>query len=178
MQFDVNDALEILARTPRAIDAQLRGTSPAWHAHAESAESWSALDVVGHLTHCDDTVWVARARILIEHGAARPFDLFDRAGHRARYPGWSLDRLLDRFAERRAESIEIVRGWHLDEEKLERTGRHPDLGEVTLRQLIATWSVHDLNHLAQIARVMAHRAIDDVGPWRAYLSVLKRATPA
>jgi hypothetical protein len=121
---------------------------------------------------------MARARVILEHGLERPFDLFDRAGHRARYSGWSLERLLDLFAERRAESLEIVRGWDLDEEKLVRKGRHPDLGEVTLRQLIATWSVHDLNHLAQIARVMAHRAIEDVGPWRAYLSVLKRPTAA
>lgn len=174
MTFDLPQTLDLLERTPAVLDSLLRGTSPAWHAVDEGPDTWSAFDVVGHLVHGEETDWVPRARIILEHGEARPFEPFDRFAQLTRFAGWSLDDLLDRFAELRHESLETVRGWRLTGEQLDLPGRHPELGPVTLRQLLATWAVHDLNHLAQISRVMAKRYAEEVGPWRAYLSILNR----
>jgi uncharacterized damage-inducible protein DinB len=168
MSFDLADTLDLLERTPAVLGALLRGTSAAWHTHNEGPGTWSAFDVVGHLIHGEETDWVPRARIILEHGPSRPFEPFDR------FAGWSLDRLLDRFAELRQANLETVQSWSLSEAQLALPGRHPELGAVTLGQLLATWVVHDLNHIAQIARVLAKRHTEDVGPWRAYLSILNR----
>jgi hypothetical protein len=132
------------------------------------------LDVVGHLINGEETDWVPRARIILEQGEAQPFEPFDRFAQFGRFAGWSLEQLLDRFAELRQANLDVVRGWRLTEAQLALKGRHPELGPVTLRELLATWAVHDLNHLAQISRVLAKRYTDEVGPWRAYLSVLNR----
>lgn len=174
MPFDLPQTLDILERTPAVLDALLRGTSDAWHAVAEGPDTWSAYDVVGHLVHGEETDWLPRARIILEHGEARPFEPFDRFAQFRRFAGWPLARLLDRFAELRRANLDVVRGWGLTEAQLALTGRHPAFGTVDLRQLLATWAVHDLNHVGQISRVMAKRYTDEVGPWRAYLSVLNR----
>lgn len=174
MSFDLEETLDLLKRTPSVLDALLRGTSEAWHAIGEGPETWSAYDIVGHLIHGEQTDWVPRASIILEHGAARPFEPFDRFAQADRFAGWSLERLLDRFAELRQANLETVRSWRLNEAQLTLPGRHPALGEVTLKELLATWAVHDLNHLAQISRVMAKRYTAEVGPWRAYLSILER----
>lgn len=174
MSFALPDTLDLLGRTPAALDALLRGTSPAWHARRDAPDTWSAFDVVGHLIHGEETDWIPRARIILEHGEARPFEPFDRFAQLERSAGKSLDQLLDQFAELRRESLEVVRGWRLTEAQLSLPGRHPALGAVTLRQLLATWAVHDLDHLAQIGRVLARRYTAEVGPWQAYLPILKR----
>lgn len=174
MSFDLAETLDILGRTPPALDTLLRGTSSAWHANNEGAETWSAYDVVGHLIHGEETDWVPRARIILEQGENRSFEPFDRFAQFSRFAGWSLDQLLDRFAELRVANLEIVRDWRLTDAQLALPGRHPELGRVDLRQLLATWAVHDLNHLGQIARVMAKRYTEEVGAWRAYLSILNR----
>lgn len=174
MSFDLDDTLDLLERTPRVLDELLRGTSPAWHAIDEGPETWSAIDVVGHLIHGEETDWIPRARIVLEHGDAVPFEPFDRFAQQSRFEGWPLDRLLDRFAELRLANLEVVRGWRLTAEQLDLPGLHPALGAVTLRQLLATWAAHDLNHLGQISRVMAKRHVEAVGPWRADLSILQR----
>ncbi|HKI03943.1 MAG TPA: DinB family protein [Thermoanaerobaculia bacterium] len=174
MSFDLPETLDILARTPAVVGTLLRGTSASWHDINEGPDTWSAFDVVGHLVHGEETDWVPRARIILEHGEDRPFEPFDRFAQLTRFDGWSLDRLLDRFAELRQANLEIVSGWQLTDAQLALPGRHPELGSVTLRQLLATWAVHDLNHIAQIARVMARRHTQDVGAWRAYLSILNR----
>lgn len=174
MSFDLGRTLDALERTPAVLEHLLRGTDPSWHAVNEGPETWSAFDVVGHLVHGEETDWVPRARIILEHGEDRPFDPFDRFAQLTRFAGWSLGDLLDRFAELRRQNLETVRGWRLTDEQLALSGRHPELGPATLRELLATWAVHDLNHLAQISRVLAKRSADDVGPWRAYLSILNR----
>jgi hypothetical protein len=174
MSFDLGETFDLLERTPAVLDRLLRGTSAAWHRHDEGPETWSAFDVVGHLVHGEETDWIPRARIILEHGEARPFAPFDRTAMLTRFARWSLGDLLDRFAELRRANLEIARGWKLAAADLERRGRHPDFGPVTLRQLLATWAVHDLNHLGQIARVVAKRYGDEVGPWRAYLGILNR----
>jgi len=175
MGFDLAEALDFLERTPAVLDRLLRGTSPEWNtARVEGPETFAAWDVVGHLVHGEETDWIPRARIVLEQGESRPFDRYDRFAQATRFAGWSLDALLDRFAELRRENLATVRAWRLTEEMLDRRGRHPELGAVDLRQLLATWVAHDLNHLAQISRVLAKRHTEDVGPWRVYLSVLNR----
>lgn len=173
MSFDLAETLDLLSRTPGVLDTLLRGTSDAWHARRESPDTWSAYDVVGHLLHGEETDWVPRARILLEHRDQQPFEAFDRFAQIERFAGWPLDRLLDRFAELRRANLELVRGWRLTPAQLALPGRHPELGAVHLAQLLATWAVHDLNHIAQISRVMARRYTEEVGAWRAYLSILK-----
>jgi hypothetical protein len=174
VSFDLNETLDVLERTPPVLGSLLRGTSPAWHAVNEGPKTWSAFDVVGHLVYGEETDWVPRARIILEHGEARPFEPFDRFAQLTRFAGWSLERLLDRFAELRQANLETVRGWRLTEAQLALPGRHPELGPVTLCELLATWAVHDFNHVAQIVRVMAKRYGDEVGAWQAYLSILNR----
>ena len=174
MSFDLPETLDILGRTPAVVDALLRGISESWHAVNEGPDTWSAFDVVGHLIHGEETDWVPRARIILEHGEDRPFEPFDRFAQLNRFAGWSLDQLLDRFAELRQANLEIVRSWRLTDAQLALPGRHPELGLVSLRELLATWAVHDLNHIAQIVRVMAKRYTEEVGAWRAYLSILDR----
>lgn len=174
MSFDLAESYELLSRTPRVLDNLLRGTSAEWHARNEGAETWSAADVIGHFIHGEETDWIPRARIILEDGGARAFEPFDRFAQETRFAGWPIEMLLDRFAELRAANLETARGWKLTEEQLDLRGTHPDFGAVTLRELIATWVAHDLNHLGQISRVLAKRHLDDVGPWRAYLSILQR----
>jgi hypothetical protein len=174
MSFDFAQTLDILERTPEVLDTLLRGSSSSWHSVNEGEGTWSAYDVIGHLIHGEETDWVPRARIILAKGESRPFEPFDRVAQFTRHDGWSLEQLLDRFAELRLANLEIVSGWRLTEAQLDLTGRHPELGRVDLRQLLATWAAHDLDHLAQIVRVMAKRYTAEVGPWRAYLSILGR----
>lgn len=174
MTFDLADSLDLLERTPAVLGSLLGSTSRAWHARNEGPDTWSAYDVLGHLVYGEETDWVPRARILLEHGEAKPFEPFDRFAQERLFAGWSLDRLLDRFTELRRANVGTVRGWNLTKAQLALTGRHPELGRVTLQELLATWSVHDLDHLSQISRVMAKRYADEVGAWRDYLSILKR----
>lgn len=174
MGFDLSETLDILERTPAVLDTLLRGTSASWNSINEGPDTWSAFDVVGHLIFAEETDWMPRARIILEHGEDRPFEPFDRFAQLTRFAGWTLDALLDRFAELRRVNLETVRGWGLSADQLALPGRHPELGPVTLGQLLATWTVHDLNHIAQISRVMAKRYAHEVGPWRAYLSILNR----
>ncbi|MEM7583765.1 MAG: DinB family protein [Acidobacteriota bacterium] len=174
MTFDLDQTFDILRRTPAVLDTLLRGTSADWHAVDEGEGTWSALVIVGHLVHGEETDWMARARIILEYGPERPFESFDREAQFCRFEGWSLERLLDRFSELRRGNLETVEGWGLSEEQLGLPGRHPELGDVDLRQMLATWAVHDLGHIAQISRVMSKRYRDAVGPWSAYLSILNR----
>lgn len=172
--FDLEDTLDLLERTPAVLSALLRGSSAAWHQANEGPGTFSAYDVVGHLIHAEEADWIPRARILLEHGESRPFEPFDRFGHESRFAGWSLEQLLDRFAELRREGLAEIRALELTEQQLDLPGRHPAFGRVSLRQLLATWAAHDLNHLGQISRVMAKRYAEEVGPWRAYLGILAR----
>lgn len=174
MSFDLEETLGVLRRTPAVLTALLGGIGEVWHSTDEGPETWSAFDVVGHLVHGEETDWVPRARIILEHGEGRPFEPFDRFAQLERFRGWALDELLELFADRRAENLDVVRSWNLTDEELSRRGRHPELGTVDLRQLLATWAVHDLNHVGQIARVVAKTYAGEVGPWRDYLSILNR----
>jgi hypothetical protein len=170
--FAVDEAVAILSRTPAAIDAMLRGLPEAWLTAHEGGETWSPFDVVGHLIHGERTDWLSRARIILEHGESRPFEPFDRFAQFAESRGRTLASLLDEFAELRQQNLAALSGLALNEGDLARRGRHPALGVVTLRQLLATWVAHDLDHIMQIARVLARQYGEEVGPWRAYLRAI------
>jgi len=175
MEHNLAHTIALLTRTPAALDALLRDLPEAWTLRNEGGNTWSAFDVVGHLIHADRTDWIPRARMVLRCGATETFGSFDRGGHVRESAGKSLGQLLDAFARTRSESLDELRGLELRQEQLELRGRHPALGIVTLAQLLATWAAHDLTHLHQISRIMAHQYREAVGPWRAYLGVLQCA---
>ncbi len=170
--FVLEDAMEILARTPATLDALLRGLPEAWIVANEGGETWSPFDVVGHLIHGEQTDWMPRAKIILEHGDARPFDRFDRLAQFKAPAPRTLDSLLDEFGALRRGNLDELRALGLTPADLDRPGRHPELGTVTLGQLLATWTAHDLDHLMQISRILARQYADEVGPWRAYLRII------
>ena len=168
----LDEATAILARTPATLDALLRGLPDGWiHAH-EGGETWSPFDVIGHLIHGEQTDWVPRCRIILEHGEARAFDKFDRFAQFELAKGRTLDSLLDEFARLRRDNLKELASLRLSDADLDRRGRHPAFGSVTLRQLLATWVAHDLDHVVQVSRVLARQYSDEVGPWQAYLRII------
>lgn len=174
MHFELKRGLEILERTPATFRALLEGLPDDWTAGNEGPETFSAFDNVGHLIHGERTDWIPRAQIILAQGANRRFEPYDRFAQVRESAGKSLSQLLDEFAELRAANLATLRSWDLDDAQLALEGEHPSLGMVTLRQLLATWVVHDLGHLAQTSRVLAKQYREAVGPWRAYLPVLDR----
>jgi hypothetical protein len=174
MEFQLDRTVEILERTPAALRGLLSGLPEAWTSPNEGPDTFSAFDNVGHLIHGERTDWVPRARIILAQGPNRRFEPFDRFAQKRESQGKSLADLLDEFTRLRSENLATLRGWRLSDEQLDLRGEHPELGVVTLRQLLATWAAHDLGHVAQIARVLAKQYREAVGPWRAYLPVLDR----
>lgn len=170
--FVMEEGVAILERTPAVVDAMLRGLPEGWLAAHEGGDTWSPFDIVGHLIHGERADWLPRARRLLEHGESRPFDKFDRFAQFAASEGRTLDSLLDEFAALRRESLAALAALKLTDADLDRKGRHPELGVVTLRHLLATWVAHDLDHITQIARVIARQYAGEVGPWRMYLRVI------
>jgi hypothetical protein len=170
--FVLEEAIAVLARTPAALDGLLRGLPQSWIDGNEGGSTWSAYDVVGHLIHGEETDWMPRARIILEHGDTRPFEKFDRLAQFKTSPDRTLGDLLDEFAAARRRNLDALQRLGLTAADLDRPGRHPELGAVTLRQLLATWVAHDLDHVMQISRVLARQYSNEVGPWRAYLRVI------
>ena len=170
--FVLADAIDILARTPGILDVLLRGLPLPWIAAHEGGATWSAFDIVGHLIHGERTDWMPRVRVLLAHGEARAFEPFDRLAQFEASKGRTLECLLDEFAGLRAGNLRELASLQLTAGDLDRRGRHPAFGTITLRQLLATWVAHDLDHVAQIARVLARQYTDEVGPWRAYLRII------
>ena len=173
MEQNLPQTMLLLARTPATLNALLRDLPEIWTLQNEGENTWSAFDVVGHLIHCERTDWMPRARIVLQFGESQTFGPFDRWGHVRESQGKSLEQLLDEFAHLRSENLDELRALNLQQQDLERRGRHPAFGVVTLSELLATWAVHDLTHLHQISRVMAHQYRDTVGPWSEYLGVLQ-----
>ena len=171
-KFVLDDATTLLARTPSVLDALLRGVPDHWIRATEGGDTWSPFDVLGHLVHGERTDWMPRVRCVLTHGESKAFEPFDRTAQFSSSAGKTIDSLLDEFAELRRASLEQLRAAKVSAADLERRGRHPVFGPVTLRQLLATWVAHDLDHLAQISRVLAHQYRDEVGPWRAYLRII------
>jgi hypothetical protein len=172
MQHNLQNTISLLTRTPVALNALLRDLPETWTLRNEGENTWSAFDIIGHLNHGERTDWMPRARMVLQFGETKAFEPFDRQGHAREMQGKSLGQLLDEFAHLRSENLAELRALNLQPEDLERRGRHPALGIVTPSQLLATWAAHDLTHLHQISRVMAHQYREAVGPWSAYLGVL------
>ena len=175
MEQNLNGTISLLARTPATLDALLRGLLDAWTLQNEGGETWSPFDVLGHLIHGERTDWMPRARMILESGETKTFVPFDRFAQIRESEGKSLSQLLDEFASLRAANLDELQTLNLTAPDLERRGRHPALGSVTLSQLLAAWAVHDLTHLHQISRIMAHQYADAVGPWSKFLGVLQCA---
>jgi DinB superfamily len=173
MTFNLDDAVAVLTRTPAALRAMLEGLPPAWVQATEGPDTWSPYVVMGHLIHCEREDWMRRAEMVLAQGSLRKFTPLDRTAQLRERQDQPLSELLDTFADLRTTNLETLAGWGLTDEQLALEGEHPEFGAVTLRQLLATWVAHDLGHLVQINRVMARQYRDAVGPWHAYLSVMR-----
>jgi hypothetical protein len=173
MEHNLKQTVSLLARTPAALNALLHDLPEEWTFRNEGENTWTVFDVVGHLIHGERTDWMVRARMVRQHGESQTFERFDRWAQLRESQGKSLGQLLDEFVRLRSENLDELHTWNLQPEDLERRGRHPVLGVVTLSQLLATWAAHDLTHLHQISRVMANQYREAVGPWSRYLGVLQ-----
>lgn len=174
MEFRLDQAKEVLRRTPATLNMLLRDLPPEWVASNEGTDSWSPFDVVGHLIHGEEADWIPRAKIILEHGEGHPFDPFDRFAMFEASRGKSLSELLATFERLRGESMRELERMNLTPELLGKRGMHPELGLVTLSQLLSTWVVHDLGHVGQVVRVMAKQYSEAVGAWQAYLPILSK----
>jgi hypothetical protein len=174
MTFTLEKSIEILERTPDVLNVMLQNLSTEWTANNEGGETWSAYDIVGHLIHGEKTDWMPRAGIILSSKADKTFEKFDRFSQFEDSKGKSLAELLVEFKILRKKNIELLRSKNLKQSDFRQKGIHPAFGEVTLSQLLSTWVVHDLNHIAQISRVIAKQYKTEVGPWVEYLGVLKQ----
>jgi hypothetical protein len=172
LEFQLDQAIEVLTRTPSVLGALLRGESPAWLNCRKTPESFSPIDVIGHLIHAEMTNWIPRVQLIMNHQNTMAFESFDRFAFQSSISGKTVEELLDTFAELRKQSLHTLADLGIGEPQLDLSGLHPDFGRVTLRNLLATWVVHDLGHIAQILKTMAGEYRDAVGPWRAYLKFL------
>jgi len=175
MEQNLEHTISLLARTPPTLDALLRDLPEAWTLRNEGENSWSAYEVVGHLIHGERTDWMPRTKMILQFGESRTFDPFDRWAQARESEGKSLGGLLDEFTHLRSENLHELRELNLRPEDLARRGRHPSLGVVALSELLATWAAHDLTHLHQISRIMAHQYREAVGPWAKFLGVMQCA---
>ena len=172
MEQNLQDTIALLTRTPAALNALLRDLPEEWTLRNEGEHTWSPHEIVGHLVHAEKADWLPRVRMILDFGETRAFEPFNRTGFRDRAANTSLSQLLDEFARLRSENLNALRALNLQPDDLNRRGRHPALGAVTLSQLLATWPAHDMTHLHQISRVLAYQYRDAVGPWNAFLGVL------
>lgn len=172
MQFILNEAVEVLTRTPAVLTAMLHDLSEPWVQNNYGPETFSPFDVVGHLIHGEKTDWIVRTKMILSENADETFPPFDRYAMYETSKGRTINELLDEFAQLRRENLATLNALKIDKTKLNLRGKHPEFGPVTLSQLLATWVAHDLNHIHQIAKSMAYQYRDAVGPWRAYLSIL------
>jgi uncharacterized damage-inducible protein DinB len=172
MEFDLDKTMAVLTRTPATLRILLKDLPRDWVETNEGANTWSPYDVIGHLIHGERADWIARAKIILEHGESRPFDPFDRFAQFEESEGKTLGELLEEFAALRERNLATLRDMKIGADDFEKTGQHPALGRVTLKELLATWVTHDLDHIAQIARTMAKQYATEVGPWQAYISIL------
>ncbi|MFN8242616.1 MAG: DinB family protein [Ferruginibacter sp.] len=173
MLFSLPKTLEVLEQTPRTLHSLLSNLSNDWVSANEGPETWSPFDVVGHLLHGDKSEWLSRAAIILSDSGDKHFKPFDRFAQLETSKGKTLNELLEEFSMVRSRNTELLREWNLGPAELSKTGIHPKFGEVTLAQLLATWTVHDLDHIAQISRVMARQYKEAVGPWSEFLRVVR-----
>ena len=174
MNFNLKNSIEVLQRTPLTLEQMLSGISEPWILSNEGPDTWSPYDVLGHLIHGENTDWIARLEIILSDGPNKTFASFDRFAQFTECTGKTMADLLQEFKQVRQDNIKILQSKNLSAADLAKTGIHPKFGQVTLAQLLSTWVAHDLDHIFQIARVMAKRYTADVGPWIEYLRILKQ----
>ena len=174
MKFNLSLAIQILERSPGALSQMLTGLDHSWLYTNEGENSWSPFDIIGHLIHGEKTDWIPRAKIILSASGNKTFEPFDRFAQFQESQGKDIISLLNTFSELRSKNLLELKSLNLDENDLDKTGIHPELGPVNLRQLLATWVTHDLGHIAQVSRVMAKQYRNDVGPWLAYIPILDR----
>lgn len=174
MKFDLKKTIEILSRTPGTLEVLLTGLSEEWIKNNEGENTWSPYDVIGHLIHGEKTDWLVRANIILSDASDKTFEPFDRFAQFEASKGKTIHQLLQEFKVEREKNIKELESKHITKNDLAKKGRHPALGEVSLEQLLSTWTAHDLGHIAQITRVMAKQYTEEVGPWKQYLPVLTR----
>ena len=172
-KLQIDRVAELLSRTPVTVRSLVGGLPAEWTVSSDDEGNWAPFDVVGHLIHGEETDWIPRAEIILDQGDNRTFVPFDRVAQFASSSGKTLQDLLIEFERLRAENLAKLSSWNISDEDLDLKGMHPELGEVTLSQLIATWAVHDLNHIQQLTKFLAGKYAAEVGPWTAYLSVLQ-----
>ena len=177
MKYNVDDAINILRRTPLVLDTLLRGLPETWIRQNEGENTWSPYDVLGHLIHGERTDWIARIKITLSESGEKKYKVFDRFAQFEESKGKTFENLLDEFKEVRDNNLRFLRDLNLSEEDLEKTGIHPSFGTVKLRNLLSTWAVHDLDHIFQIVRVMSYQYKDEVGPWIQYMRILNSLQP-
>ncbi len=170
--FDIARSFEMLKQTPHTLSHLLEGMSSEWTASTGDKKNWSPFDVIGHLIHGEETDWIPRAEIILAQSENRIFTSYDRLAQFEGSRGKTLEDLLTEFAYIRNVNIEKLIRWQLTPDQLALKGTHLELGEVTLEQLLATWVVHDLNHIQQVVKYLAAKYSENVGPWKAYLSIL------
>jgi hypothetical protein len=175
MTFNLEETLELLSRTPAVLNALLSGLADNWIKHNEGGETWNPYDVVGHLIVAERTNWLPRTKMILHEGESCSFEPFNRVAMFETSQGKALEELLEEFSRLREQNLQTLRAFNLTEDDFEKIGHHPDLGKVTLRQLLATWVVHDLSHLRQIVRTMAKQYETEVGPWKTYLSIFSES---
>jgi hypothetical protein len=172
MDKKLKDQIDILSCTPDTVSSLIFGFNDDLIYANEGNDTWSPHDIIGHLIHGEKTDWIPRAKIILEHGESKPFQPFDRFAQKKDSVGKTIDELLDDFTDLRNTNIKVLTGLNLKDDDYTKTGIHPEFGKVTLSQLISTWVVHDLNHIAQISRVVSSQFHNDVGPWKKYLRIL------
>ncbi len=172
MKYKVNEAIQILEKTPLVLKSLLSELNDKWIYDNEGERSWSPFDIVGHLIHGEKTDWLPRIKIILGDND-RHFDVFDRFAQFENSKGKTINELLTEFEILRIENISLLKSLNISEKDLEKTGIHPELGLVTLREHLSTWVVHDLSHLSQITRVMAKQYKQEMGPWIKYFQKLK-----
>lgn len=172
MQFKLTESIKILERTPAILDALLSGLSDEWLRNNEGENTWSPYDVVGHLIFGEQTDWLVRTKIILSNSEQKTFEPFDRFAQMNWDRTTPMEELLKEFRALREKNLEELKSLQIRKEELAQKGIHPELGEVSLKQLLASWTVHDLGHIAQISRVMSKQYGSEVGPWKAYLGIL------
>jgi hypothetical protein len=173
MEFNLNKSIEILSRTPFVLKSLLENLSEDWTKNNEGGDSWSPYDIIGHFIHGEKTDWIARAKIILNDGGNKNFEPYDRFAQFKESKGKSLHELLNEFSTLREENIKTLKSFNIDDEKLGLEGIHPKFGNVTLKQLLSTWVIHDLTHIAQISRVMAKQYKEEMGPWVEYFRLIR-----
>lgn len=173
MEPNLELTIAMLARTPATLNAMLRDLPDTWTQANEGEKTFNAYEVVGHLAHGERADWMPRVKMILEHGEGRAFVPFDRFAQDRESAGKSLPQLLDEFAELRAQNLNQLRALGVTDQQMQLRGKHPRLGSVTLGNLLSTWAAHDMTHLHQLARIMAHQYREAVGPWTVFLGVLQ-----